>query len=81
MYAKDGEEKEKEIEKMKKKLSEMTREREILNRNYIAQLNNNSKQSGIIKVNEQTIKHTEHEIQSYKDEASKMRKVIKNKNK
>jgi len=29
MYAKDGEEKEKEIEKMKKKLSEMTREREI----------------------------------------------------
>jgi len=67
---------------MKRKISELTREREILNRNYITQLNNNSKQSSIIKVNEQTLNNTKHEIQSYRDEASKMRKVIiKNKKK
>ncbi|ORX50755.1 hypothetical protein BCR36DRAFT_55931 [Piromyces finnis] len=76
LLTKNGEEKDKECEKLKKQINEMTREREILNRNYIAQLNNNTKQVGIIKVNEQTIKNTEHEIQAYKDEASKMRKII-----
>jgi len=65
---------------MNKRISELTREREILNRNYIQSLNNNAKQNSIIKVNEQTIKNTEHEIQSYRDEASKMRKVITNLN-
>jgi len=69
-------EKIKECEKMKRKIGELTREREILNRNYIAQLNSNSKQNSIIKVNEQTLRNTEHEIQSYRDEAAKMRKII-----
>ncbi|ORX86266.1 hypothetical protein BCR32DRAFT_290123 [Anaeromyces robustus] len=76
LMTKEEEEKEKECENIKRKVKELTREREILNRNYIASLNNNSKQNGIIKVNEQTIKNTEHEIQSYRDEASKMRKII-----
>jgi len=70
------EEKIKECDKMKKRISSLSREREILNRNYIQSLNNYNKQNGIIKVNEQTIKNTEHEIQSYRDEASKMRKII-----
>ncbi|KAL6625146.1 hypothetical protein U3516DRAFT_584359 [Neocallimastix sp. 'constans'] len=70
------EERIKECERMNKRISELTREREILNRNYIQSLNNNAKQNSIIKVNEQTIKNTEHEIQSYRDEASKMRKII-----
>jgi len=60
---------------MKKRIGELTREREILSKNYIRSLNSNNKQNGIIKTNEQTLKNTEREIQSYRDEASKMRKV------
>jgi len=70
------EEKAKEFEQMKKRIGELTREREILSKNYIRSLNSNNKQNGIIKTNEQTLKNTEREIQSYRDEASKMRKII-----
>ncbi len=66
----------KEQEKDKKAIDELTRERDLLNKNLSSAAKNTDKQSGLIKTHDQSIKHLEQEIANYKDEASKQRKII-----
>ena len=66
----------KEQEKDKKAIDELTRERDLLNKNLSSAAKNTDKQSGLIKTHDQSIKHLEQEIANYKDEAGKQRKII-----
>jgi chromosome segregation ATPase len=76
-YERDIEALKRQEELDKKALEDLIRERDILNRNLVKASNNTQKQSGMVKVHEQTQRNLENEIQSYKDEASKQRKVKK----
>ena len=66
----------KEQEKEKKAIDELTRERDLLNKNLTNASKNTEKQSNLIKTHDQSIKHLEQEISNYKEEASKQRKLI-----
>ena len=67
----------KEQEKDKKTIEELTRERDLLNKNLTAASKNTIKQIDLIKTHDQTIKHLEQEIENYKEEATKQRKLIR----
>ena len=66
----------KEQERDRKAIDELTRERDLLNKNLSMAAKNTDKQQGLIKTHDQSIKHLEQEISNYKDEAAKQRKII-----
>ena len=66
----------KEQEKDKKAIDELTRERDLLNKNLSSASKNTEKQVNLIKTHDQSIKHLEQEINNYKEEAGKQRKII-----
>ncbi|KFP39182.1 Coiled-coil domain-containing protein 147, partial [Chlamydotis macqueenii] len=74
---------EKELEAAKKQaeidkraIDELMRERTMLNKNLVKATNATQKQINLLKLHEQTKKNLEEEIQNYKNEAQKQRKII-----
>jgi len=55
---------------------ELVRERDILNKNCLKAANATQKQLNLVRLHEQSKKNLEQEIQNYKDEAQKQRKII-----
>ncbi|XP_007479105.1 cilia- and flagella-associated protein 58 isoform X2 [Monodelphis domestica] len=77
----NGLEKELEIAKKqgeldKKAMDELLRERDILNKNLLKAVTATQKQMDLVKLHEQNKRNLEEEIQNYKDEAQKQRKII-----
>lgn len=66
----------KQTEADKKIIVDLVRERDILNKNLLKAASATQKQLGLVRLNEQTRKNLEQEIQNYKDEAQKQRKII-----
>ncbi|XP_051837323.1 cilia- and flagella-associated protein 58 isoform X1 [Antechinus flavipes] len=60
----------------KKAMDELLRERDILNKNLMKAVNATQKQVDLVKLHEQNKRNLEEEIQNYKDEAQKQRKII-----
>lgn len=54
----------------------MKRERDLLDKNLQKASGATQKQINLVKTHEQSIKHLEQEIQNYKEEAAKQRKII-----
>ncbi|KAJ1550429.1 hypothetical protein HK096_006983, partial [Nowakowskiella sp. JEL0078] len=59
-----------------KKIENVTRERDIAQKNFVKSTGATQKQLNVVKLSEQTKHNLEQEIMSYKEEASKMRKLI-----
>uniref|UniRef100_A0A2I3GIE3 Cilia and flagella associated protein 58 n=1 Tax=Nomascus leucogenys TaxID=61853 RepID=A0A2I3GIE3_NOMLE len=57
-------------------MDELLRERDILNKNMLKAVNATQKQTDLVKLHEQAKRNLEGEIQNYKDEAQKQRKII-----
>uniref|UniRef100_A0A8C8ZJN6 Cilia and flagella associated protein 58 n=1 Tax=Prolemur simus TaxID=1328070 RepID=A0A8C8ZJN6_PROSS len=57
-------------------MDELLRERDILNKNMLKAVNATQKQIDLVKLHEQAKRTLEEEIQNYKDEAQKQRKII-----
>ncbi len=66
----------KQSEQDKKAIDELIRERDILNKNLLKAAGNTQKQLNLVKLHEQSKKNLEQEIQNYKEEAQKQRKII-----
>ncbi|KAL2915303.1 hypothetical protein HK105_205168 [Polyrhizophydium stewartii] len=66
----------KELEQTKKSLEMASRERDIAQKNFVKATGATQKQFNVLKLAEQTQRKLEQEIQGYKDEAQKMRKLI-----
>lgn len=66
----------KELEFSHKQVEALKRERDIAQKNFVRATGATQKQVGAVKLAEQTKRNLEQEILSYKDEASKMRKLI-----
>ncbi|KAI8921519.1 hypothetical protein BC831DRAFT_476871 [Entophlyctis helioformis] len=66
----------KEYDQTKKQLEMASRERDIAQKNFVKATSATQKQFNTLKLAEQTQRNLEQEIQSYKDEAQKMRKLI-----
>lgn len=66
----------KQAEADKKAIDDLVRERDILNKNLLKAAGATQKQLGLVRLHEQTKKNLEQEIQNYKDEAQKQRKII-----
>ncbi|KAI4891372.1 hypothetical protein NFI96_012548 [Prochilodus magdalenae] len=66
----------KQTENDKKKIDELVREKDILNKNMIKAANATEKQLDLVKLHEQTKKTLDQEILTYRDEAQKQRKII-----
>ncbi|KAH0506977.1 Cilia- and flagella-associated protein 58 [Microtus ochrogaster] len=66
----------KQAELDKKAMDELLRERDILNKNMLKALSATQKQVDLVKLHEQAKRNLEEEIQNYKDEAQKQRKII-----
>ncbi|XP_007901821.1 cilia- and flagella-associated protein 58 [Callorhinchus milii] len=60
----------------KKAIDELVRERDILNKNVLKAISATDKQLNLVKLHEQSKKVLENEIQNYKNEAHKQRKII-----
>lgn len=60
----------------RKKIDELSREKELLNKKMLKTEADTKKQQNIVKLHEQSKKNLEHEIQNYKEEAQKQRKLI-----
>lgn len=60
----------------KKAIDDLVRERDILNKNLLKSADATQKQLGLVRLHEQAKKNLEQEIQNYKDEAQKQRKII-----
>ncbi|PNH05361.1 hypothetical protein TSOC_008387 [Tetrabaena socialis] len=72
----DLEGKQKEVDTEKKKLEELMRERDVLTKLRSQAENATQKQVDLIKINENTKRNLEQEIQGYKTEAQKQSKLI-----
>merc|ERR1712071_584300 len=72
----DLEQKRKTAEADKKKQDDLVRERDILSKNLLKAASATEKQSGLVKLHESSKKSLEQEIQIYRDEATKQRKII-----
>lgn len=70
------ESKKKQAETDKKAIEELVRERDILNKNMLKAAGATQKQLNLVKLHEQTKKNLDQEIQNYKEEAQKQRKII-----
>uniref|UniRef100_A0A2K5RC32 Cilia and flagella associated protein 58 n=1 Tax=Cebus imitator TaxID=2715852 RepID=A0A2K5RC32_CEBIM len=57
-------------------MDELLRERDILNKNMLKAVNATQKQVDLVKLHEQAKRNLEEEIQNYKEEAQKQRKII-----
>ncbi|GAB1302528.1 Cilia- and flagella-associated protein 58 [Apodemus speciosus] len=66
----------KQAELDKKAMEELLRERDILNKNMLKAVSATQKQVDLVKLHEQAKRNLEEEIQNYKDEAQKQRKII-----
>jgi chromosome segregation ATPase len=66
----------KEIENQAKQLEMVVRERDISQKNFVKSTTATQKQFNVLKLSEQSQRNLEQEIQAYKDEAQKMRKLI-----
>nr|XP_033799268.1 cilia- and flagella-associated protein 58 [Geotrypetes seraphini] len=66
----------KQAEIDKKAIDELVRERDLLNKNMLKAASATQKQLNLVKLHEQSKKNLEEEIQNYKDEAQKQRKII-----
>ncbi|XP_043911882.1 cilia- and flagella-associated protein 58 [Protopterus annectens] len=66
----------KQAELDKKAIEELVRERDILNKNMLKAAGATQKQIDLVKLHEQSKKNLEQEIQNYKEEAQKQRKII-----
>ncbi|KAJ3216581.1 hypothetical protein HDU67_009276 [Dinochytrium kinnereticum] len=66
----------KELDFMHKQLENLTRERDIAQKNFVKATGATQKQLNAVKLAEQTKRNLEQEIMGYKDEAAKMRKLI-----
>ncbi|XP_030058639.1 cilia- and flagella-associated protein 58 [Microcaecilia unicolor] len=66
----------KQAEIDKKAIDELVRERDLLNKNMLKAATATQKQLNLVKLHEQSKKNLEEEIQNYKDEAQKQRKII-----
>ncbi|XP_077972607.1 cilia- and flagella-associated protein 58-like [Styela clava] len=66
----------KQAEIDKKQADELVRERDILNKNLLKSSHATQKQMNLVRLHEQSKKNLEQEIQNYKDEAQKQRKII-----
>ncbi|KAI0235754.1 Cilia- and flagella-associated protein 58 [Lamellibrachia satsuma] len=66
----------KQVEQDRKAIDELVRERDILNKNMLKASANTQKQLNLVKLHEQSKKNLEQEIQNYKEEAQKQRKII-----
>ena len=74
--ARDLEFSKKELDECQKELEMAVREREIAQKNFVKSTGANQKQLNVIRLSEQSQRNLEQEIQGYKDEATKMRKVL-----
>ncbi|RXM27120.1 Cilia- and flagella-associated protein 58, partial [Acipenser ruthenus] len=70
------ESKKKQAETDKKAIEELVRERDILNKNMMKAAGATQKQLNLVKLHEQTKKNLDQDIQNYKEEAQKQRKII-----
>ncbi|NXV82035.1 CFA58 protein, partial [Atlantisia rogersi] len=66
----------KQAEIDKKAIDELMREKNMLNKNLIKATSATQKQINLVKLHEQSKKNLESEIQNYKNEAQKQRKII-----
>uniref|UniRef100_G3TWZ9 Cilia and flagella associated protein 58 n=1 Tax=Loxodonta africana TaxID=9785 RepID=G3TWZ9_LOXAF len=66
----------KQAELDKKAVDELLRERDILNKNMLKAVSATQKQIDLVKLHEQAKRNLEEEIQNYKEEAQKQRKII-----
>ncbi|NWH34370.1 CFA58 protein, partial [Chloropsis hardwickii] len=66
----------KQAETDKRTIDGLVRERDMLNQNLIKATNATQKQIGLVKLHEQSKQNLESEIQNYKIEAQKQRKII-----
>lgn len=66
----------KQAETDKKAIEDLVRERDILNKNLLKAAGATQKQLHLVKLHEQSKKNLEQEIQNYKEEAQKQRKII-----
>lgn len=66
----------KEMEASKKEIESLIRERDLLNKNMLKAGYETEKQVSLVKMHEQSKKSLEQEIQNYKEEAQKQRKII-----
>jgi len=66
----------KQAEMDKKAIDDLVRERDILNKNLLKAAGATQKQLHLVKLHEQSKKNLEQEIQNYKEEAQKQRKII-----
>jgi len=66
----------KQTELDKKAVDDLVRERDILNKNLLKAAGATQKQLSLVRLHEQAKKNLEQEIQNYKDEAQKQRKII-----
>ncbi|XP_077992251.1 cilia- and flagella-associated protein 58-like [Glandiceps talaboti] len=66
----------KQAEMDRKAIDDLVRERDILNKNMLKAASATQKQLSLVKLHEQSKKNLEQEIQNYKEEAQKQRKII-----
>ncbi|KAJ3192296.1 hypothetical protein HK101_006773 [Irineochytrium annulatum] len=66
----------KELDSLRKAAENLTRERDIAQKNFVKATGATLRQVNAVKLSDQTKRNLEQEILSYKDEASKMRKLI-----
>ena len=65
----------KELDALHKSVENVSRERDIAQKNFVRATGATQKQYNVVKLAEQTKRNLEQEIMGYKDEAGKMRKV------
>jgi hypothetical protein len=65
----------KDLDSCHKQIENLTRERDIAQKNFVKATGATQKQLNAVKLGDQTKRNLEHEIMGYKDEAAKMRKV------
>ncbi|CAH1259244.1 CFAP58 [Branchiostoma lanceolatum] len=66
----------KQAETDRKAIDDLVRERDILNKNMLKAAGQTQKQLNLVRLHEQSKKNLEQEIQNYKEEAAKQRKII-----
>ncbi|KFU85371.1 Coiled-coil domain-containing protein 147, partial [Chaetura pelagica] len=66
----------KQMENDRKATDDLMRERDMLNKNLLKATNATQKQINLVKLHEQSKRNLEEEIQNYKNEAQKQRKII-----
>ena len=66
----------KQAEADKKSIDGLVRERDLLHKEMLKAVSATTKQLSLVKLHEQSKKNLEQEIQNYKEEAQKQRKII-----